>query len=68
MLSVKDVDQEFEIKSGCLRKKSEDFNREKNKNLFKLSISNMPERFDEPIIKHKGTTFHTKRAVQRISI
>jgi hypothetical protein len=46
MLQVNDVDQEFELKSGCLRKKSQDFNRERIYSIHKMARQEIPERFD----------------------
>ena len=31
LLNVDDIDQEFEVKTNCLRRKSQDFTKEKNK-------------------------------------
>lgn len=66
MLQVNDVDQEFELKSGCLRKKSEDFNRERNYSLAKMVQRDIPERFDQEI--NKPAAFTMKRANRKPSI
>lgn len=59
MLQVQDIDEEFELKTGCFRKKSEDFNRERDKNLLKISITGMPDRFDNHRLG--GSSYRVKR-------
>lgn len=65
MLQVNDVDQEFELKSGCLRKKSQDFNRERQYSIAKMVNKDLPERFDQEL---KANAFQAKRNQRKPSI